>query len=257
MCSELALAFPDLVAQLVRQCPSLPTVASWVYDAGPRPSDTISLVWGAAYFAHVHTAITRDVLGIAPSAALGYSSGESTALTALGAWPDLDGLVRDLRSSPLFTRELAGSYDAVRRVWRQAGLNGASWRTYVAAASADQVRDALADEPTVHLLAVNSPQSCTLGGEPQACERALRRLGADRAMPLDYDLAVHAPELEEVRAQWRELHTQADSTRARRQVLRLRPCRGVRAQRRECRRSEHGTGSGRRRSSRHRRTGLG
>ena len=206
MCGELALAFPELVAQLVRQCPSLPQVASWVYDDGPRPNDTISLVWGAAYFAHVHTAITRDVLGIAPSAALGYSSGETTALTALGAWPDLDGLVRDLRSSPLFTRELAGPYDAVQRAWRRAGLPGVSWRTYVAAAPEDQVRDALTDEPTVHLMAVNSPQSCTLGGEPQACERVLQRLGADRAMPLKYDLAVHAPEVEEVRAQWRDLH---------------------------------------------------
>ncbi|HEY3868123.1 MAG TPA: beta-ketoacyl synthase N-terminal-like domain-containing protein [Actinocrinis sp.] len=207
MCSELALAFPDLVAELIYRCPALPEVASWVHDDGARPGDTISLVWGAAYLAHVHTAVTRGVLGLAPAAALGYSSGESTALTALGAWPRLDDLVRDLRASPLFSRELAGSYDAVRRAWQRAGLPGRSWRTFVSALPADRVREALAGEPAVHLMAVNSPQSCTFGGETEACERVLVRLGAERAVPLNYDLAVHAPVLQEVAAQWRELHT--------------------------------------------------
>jgi acyl transferase domain-containing protein/3-hydroxymyristoyl/3-hydroxydecanoyl-(acyl carrier protein) dehydratase len=206
MGAQLALVFPDLVTELVRRCPQLAQVASWVYDGRPRPGDTISRVWGAAYFAHLHTAITREVLGIAPDAALGYSSGEAAALTALGAWPDLAGLVRDLRSSPLFTRDLAGSYDAVRRAWRRAGLAGRSWRTFLVALSADRAREALADEPAVYLMADNSPQSCTFGGEPEACDRVLRRIGADRAIPLDYDLAVHAPVVDEVRAEWRALH---------------------------------------------------
>lgn len=209
---ELGLVFPEAVADLVRRCPLLPEVASWVYDGKARPGDTISCVWGAAFLAHVHTAITRDVLGLTPKAALGYSSGESTALTALGAWPDLDGLVRDLRSSPLFTRELAGSYDAVERVWRRAAVPGGSWKTFLVALPADRVRAALVDEPTVHLMAENSPQSCTLGGEVAACDRVLRRLGADRALPLDYDLAVHAPVVEEVRAQWRQLHLRPTRT---------------------------------------------
>lgn len=196
MGAQVALAFPDLVAALIGRCPQLADVAGWVYDGGPRPGDTLSCVWGAAYFAHLHTAIARDVLGIEPGAALGYSSGETTALTALGAWPDLDGLVNDLRTSPLFTRELAGPYDAV----------GHAWQTFLLAESADRARAASADEPTVYVMADNAPQCCTLGGEPAACARVLRRLGADHAIALDYDLAVHAPVVDAVGEQWRALH---------------------------------------------------
>jgi len=212
MGAQVALVFPDIVAQLVRQCPQLADVASWVYDGRPRPGDTISCVWGAAYFAHVHTAIAREILGIRPDAALGYSSGETTALTALGAWPDLDGFVTDLRSSPLFTRELAGPYDAVGRAWRRENLPGSSWRTFLVAQSADRARAAMAGEPGVYLMADNSPQSCTLGGEPEACKRVLRRLGPDSAIALDYDLAVHAPVVDEVREQWHALHLRPTCT---------------------------------------------
>lgn len=197
MGAQLGLLFPEYVADLVQRCPQLVEVAGWVHDGSPRPSDTISCVWGAACFAHLHTAVTRDVLGVGITAALGYSSGETTALTALGAWRDLSGLVHDLRSSPLFTRELAGSYDAVP---------GRAWSTYLAARSAEAFSEAARAESAVYLMAVNSPNSCTFGGDPVACERVARRLGSDRVIALDYDLAVHAPVVEAVREQWYELH---------------------------------------------------
>lgn len=197
MGAQLGRVFPELVADLVHRCPQIVDVAGWVHGGAGRPSDTISCVWGAAYFAHLHTAITRDILGIAFDAALGYSSGESTALTALGAWRDLDGLVSDLRSSPLFTRELAGSYDAVP---------GRAWKTFLATVSAEALTDAARDEPGVYLMAVNSPSSCTFGGDPVSCERVSQRLGVSHVIPLDYDLAIHAPVVEAVRDQWYRLH---------------------------------------------------
>lgn len=200
---ELAqIVFPELVADLVRRCPQILDVAGWVNDGGQRPSDTISCVWGAAYFAHLHTAITRDILGIGFEAALGYSSGESTALTALGAWQDLDGLVRDLRTSPLFTRDLAGSYEAVP---------GRAWKTFLATRSAEAFTEAARGELGVYLMAVNSPSSCTFGGEPAACERVSQRLGVGHVIPLDYDLAIHAPVVEAVRDQWYRLHLRPTS----------------------------------------------
>ncbi|WP_051451993.1 type I polyketide synthase [Actinospica robiniae] len=197
MGAQLGLVFPEHVADLVRRCPQIVDVAGWVNEGGQRPSDTISCVWGAAYFAHLHTAITRDVLGIGFEAALGYSSGESTALTALGAWQDLDGLVRDLRASPLFTRDLAGSYDAVP---------GRAWKTYLVTLPAEALTEAARGEAGVYLMAVNSPGSCTFGGDPSACERVSARLGAGHVFPLDYDLAIHAPVVEAVRDQWYRLH---------------------------------------------------
>ncbi|WP_405163031.1 polyketide synthase dehydratase domain-containing protein [Nocardia sp. NBC_01499] len=206
MGQELALAFPQPVAELIAQCPPLVDAISWVYDGDTRPNDAVLRICGAAYLSHLHTHLTRYVLGVTPHAALGYSSGESAALTALGAWHDLAALIDDLRESPLFTTELAGGFDAVRRVWRRAGIAGERWVGYVVAVAPDRVRQVLADEPAVYLMAVNSPVSCAIGGEAAACARVLATLDAEFALPLDYDLAVHAPLLAEVADQWRSLH---------------------------------------------------
>ncbi|MFI6996530.1 beta-ketoacyl synthase N-terminal-like domain-containing protein [Nocardia sp. NPDC050175] len=203
---ELGLAFPQPVAELVAQCPPLVDAISWVYDGDPRPNDAVLRICGAAYLSHLHTHLTRYVLGVTPHAALGYSSGESTALTALGAWHDLAALIEDLRESPLFTTELAGEFDAVRRVWQREGITGERWSGYVVAVEPDRMRQVLEDEPAVYLMAVNSPVSCAIGGEATACTRVLARLDTEYALPLDYDLAVHAPLLAEVQDEWRSLH---------------------------------------------------
>src|SRR5262249_20427219 len=72
---------------------------------------------------------------------------------------------------------------------------------------ADEIRAALAGEPTVHLMAVNMPDTCVVGGEATACEAVLMRLGITAAFPLDYAIAAHAPEVAEVSREYRQLHT--------------------------------------------------
>ncbi|MFF0591393.1 beta-ketoacyl synthase N-terminal-like domain-containing protein [Streptomyces sp. NPDC003781] len=171
--------------------------------AGPGVLDQI---WSVAELAVFHTVFSREVLGLRPDAAIGYSSGESTALVALGAWPDASGLYEATRESGLFTRELTGELRAVRRYWRQHGIGGDRWSSYLVAAPLEAVRAQLAGERAVHLMAVNAPGVCVVGGESGACAAVVARLGVDRAIELDYDMAAHAPELAEVREVWREAH---------------------------------------------------
>src|SRR4029077_6411522 len=52
----------------------------------------------------------------------------------------------------------------------------------------------------------NAPDEVLVGGEPEAIEALLARIGRDRAVPLGYDLAVHVPEVEEIREDWWRLH---------------------------------------------------
>ena len=64
--------------------------------------------------------LATDILslhGVRPSAAIGYSMGESAALVALGAWTERDLMASRLMASPLFATELAGPCMAARRVW--------------------------------------------------------------------------------------------------------------------------------------------
>ncbi|WP_069169250.1 beta-ketoacyl synthase N-terminal-like domain-containing protein [Streptomyces griseus] len=163
-------------------------------------------IWAAAELAVFHTVFSREVLGLRPDAALGYSSGESTALVALGAWPDVTGLYRATRDSGLFTTELTGELRAVRRYWKRRGIQGSRWSSYLVNAPLDAVRAELAAESAVHLMAVNAPDVCVVGGEARACAAVVARIGSDRAILLDYDMAAHAPELAEVREVWRETH---------------------------------------------------
>lgn len=198
---ELMLALPSL-AETVRDRHG---VRGTRLRSGVREG-VLQQIWTAAELAVCHTVFSREVLGLRPDAAIGYSSGESAALVALGAWPDAKGLYEATRESGLFTTELSGELRAVRRHWQRRGVRGSKWASYLVGAPLDVVRAALAEEAAVHLMAVNAPGICVIGGESRACAGVVARLGAGLAIELDYDIAAHAPELAEVREVWRAVH---------------------------------------------------
>ncbi|MER5176973.1 beta-ketoacyl synthase N-terminal-like domain-containing protein [Streptomyces sp. NPDC002896] len=218
---ELMLAFPAITAELESRCGPLEETVGWAYrnhPAGdgdgdaPRHGHVLDQIWGAALLAQFHTEISRHVLGIAPGAVLGYSSGESAALVSMRAWRDVRSLVTDIRGSEVFARGVVGELDAIRRAWAKAGVRGDRWASYIVNAPVDAVRQLIEGSRAVHLMAVNAPDMSVVGGEETECERLLAGLhslpGAapGHAIRLDYDIAVHAPEVEEVRQEWRRLH---------------------------------------------------
>ncbi|WP_086824478.1 hypothetical protein [Allokutzneria sp. NRRL B-24872] len=182
--------------ELVRAVPSL---AAEPLGEG---AGVLARIWSAAWLCTVHTRLSRGLLGLRPSAGIGYSSGETAALLALGAWPDIEDLCRDTWESGLFTADLER---VVRAAWERDGVPGEQWVSYLVNASAERLMAELADETAVHLLSVNAPDVCLIGGEAQACADVVARLGVESALS-DYDLAAHAPELAEVRDRWHELH---------------------------------------------------
>ncbi|MFE2283325.1 beta-ketoacyl synthase N-terminal-like domain-containing protein [Streptomyces sp. NPDC059443] len=207
-----AASYPGMGRELLLALPALgDAVAARYGPAVLRPksgsgSTVLDQIWGAAQLAAVHTELTQDLLGLRADAAIGYSSGESAALVALGAWKDAAALHQDTWESGLFTNELTGELRGVRRAWERLGVQGDRWSSYVVTAPLDRVRRELADERAVHLMAVNAPDVCVVGGESRACAAVMARLGAAHAIPVDYDLAAHAPELAEVRDRWWDLH---------------------------------------------------
>ncbi|MEF9915409.1 beta-ketoacyl synthase N-terminal-like domain-containing protein [Streptomyces sp. P5-A9] len=205
---ELALAFPAVVDDLELKPGWLREHIGWVYaQSGDADVGPLDRIWGTAFLSQLHAAISRSVLGLRPSAALGYSAGESNALVALGAWTDLPQMVAEINDSALFTRDLAGGFAAVRRVWKRHGVTGVRWANWLVGAPAERVRAALAGEAGVHLVAVNAPDSCVVGGEAAGCDRVLARLGGGvSSVNVPYRLAAHVPEVAEVRAEWRRLH---------------------------------------------------
>ncbi|MCT2581762.1 type I polyketide synthase [Actinophytocola gossypii] len=195
---ELALALPGLVDSTRRRHGVAPV------GRGDLPA-AVDRIMAATGVALLHTELTGELLGLRPAACIGHSSGESTALLAMRAWSDAADLDRRMRSDPLLTTDLAGEQRAVRRFWARHGHPGRRWRSHVVEAPVARVRAALADEPQVHLAAVNTPGTAVIGGEETACLRWLADFGANSAA-VDYDLAAHTPELAEVLNRWREFH---------------------------------------------------
>lgn len=197
MGAELALAFPRLVGEFAGRATRL--------DAA-RGAGVLEQIWGSAALGGLHAELSRTVLGLRPDAAIGYSSGESAALGALGAWQDPPALLRDLRDSDLFRTGLTGSYRALQRVWRERGLEPAGWASYLVAAPAERVRAALTGAVAVHLTVVNTPESCVVGGHAAECLAVLDRLAGVPVVPLDFPIAAHVPELSAVADEYRRLH---------------------------------------------------
>jgi acyl transferase domain-containing protein/3-hydroxymyristoyl/3-hydroxydecanoyl-(acyl carrier protein) dehydratase len=206
---ELALALPSLVDSVSSRWRGLRRAASWLYAEGRVPG-AIEKLWGSSFVSQLHAELSLRVLGLRPQAAIGLSSGETNALFALGAWGDVDGLVEALEESRVYSRELGGEFDAVRRAWNE--TRPVRWTNWRILAPVERVEEALAGEERVHLTVRSTATDCVIGGEAEPCARVVARVGAERARPLDYDLAVHCPELAECEDVWRALHLRPTET---------------------------------------------
>ncbi|QUQ72491.1 polyketide synthase [Kutzneria sp. CA-103260] len=131
----------------------------------------------------LHTRLLRDLLGVKPDGAFGYSLGESSMLFATGMWDELareDGI---LAASPLFQHRLRGRQTLVREAWRLPDElpDDQVWTTQLLLAEPDQVRAAMHDLDRVYLTHVNTPREVVVAGDPGQVRRLVAELGAAAA----------------------------------------------------------------------------
>ncbi|WP_019855700.1 type I polyketide synthase [Actinopolyspora mortivallis] len=155
----------------------------------------------------LHTQLLRDVLGVVPDGAYGYSLGESSMLFATGVWDESSRDDSALNATPLFRDQLRGPKRLVRRTW---GLDedtpdSAVWATRVLLADPDSVRAALAGFDRVFLTHVNTPREVVVAGAPEQCEQLVERLGCQAAKaPANH--VMHNPLVDPVLAELAELN---------------------------------------------------
>jgi acyl transferase domain-containing protein/3-hydroxymyristoyl/3-hydroxydecanoyl-(acyl carrier protein) dehydratase len=144
-------------------------------------------------------------LGIEPSAAIGYSLGETTAMFALRAWRDRDEMYNRMLGSPLFASELAGRCEAARRTWALGDDESVDWCVVVVNRPAAIVRDVLAELTNVYLLIVNTPDECVIGGSRRNVDRVVKSLGCE-SVAVRGASTVHCPIAATVADAYREFH---------------------------------------------------
>lgn len=205
---DLALAMPDLVDSFTSRARSVRDAAGWVYTDDPTFDSTpLDKLWGASYLAQLHTELTRKALGLEPTVAIGYCSGETNSVFALGAWEDLDGFRRDVNESRVYDRELCGELLCLRSAWKLDPETPAEWSTWRIRAKSTDVEAALANEPRVHLVIVNASHDVVIAGDPAGCARVGAIFGRKAQRTLGYDFIMHCQEAREFESRWRALHT--------------------------------------------------
>lgn len=145
--------------------------------------NAVMMLMSGTISAVLSTAIFRDYFGVQPSAAFGYSLGETSMMFALGVWTEAQGIVGTMDSSELFKTRLSGPKNAVREYWGLPVSEGEAdedfWCTYVLLAEASVVQTSIESEERVYLTQINTPQEVVIAGEKQACQRIIDRLQCD------------------------------------------------------------------------------
>ena len=140
-----------------------------------------------------------------PSAVIGYSLGESAALFASRAWKDRERMLSRMLASPLFTSELFGACNSIRRAWSIPQGQPFDWKVAVVNSPAPKTASVVSSYEYARLLIVNTPQECVIGGDGRQIEDIIATLGCD-AVFLDGVVTVHCDAVQPVAEAYRALH---------------------------------------------------
>jgi PfaB family protein len=170
--------------------------ADEIYPRGPADEaafyrDVVGLGECAISLSAVFAMLMRDVFGVSPRSALGYSFGEAAMPAALGVWPDPAVLASRLDASPTFRSRLQGPMHAIREYWSLSADVPVRWRSFTVRATPAEAFDALRPEPRVYLCIINSPDEVVIAGDEDGCARVLSRIGSP-AVPMPIPLTMHS-----------------------------------------------------------------
>ena len=198
----------ELMSQLLPDC-FVPYRSSWVtgWEQSVQDkikSDPLNMIFAQVIYGSMVTRLMNR-FGIKPSAVIGYSLGESSALFATGAWSDRDSMLKRMRNSDLFRKELAGPCHALRRAWNLPSETPVQW--CVAVVNRDKITVCRAIEvlPYVRLLIVNTPDQCVIGGQRDQVNTAIKQLSCE-AVFLDGVVTVHCDAVKPVASAYEALH---------------------------------------------------
>jgi acyl transferase domain-containing protein/3-hydroxymyristoyl/3-hydroxydecanoyl-(acyl carrier protein) dehydratase len=205
MCSEIFMAYPFIKEGMCDLFPDINNAIGWIYNDDITPNAE-QILWGATFASQIHAWITRNQLNIKPQAAIGYSSGESNSLVALGAWTDVDRMYYEFRDAQVLTKHVGGDFEVIKKAWKDKGIKNIKWTNYWIMAPAEAVQKEIGDKDLVHISIINSPDDVVISGQEEVCEEIVKKFGAHRSIKLPYNVANHCPEVNFYANEWRKFH---------------------------------------------------
>lgn len=197
----LLAALPEVAAKL-GEIPSAQAMTPLLAKSSLTEFEQLCAV---SLLTQAHAILLRDVLGLAPTAALGLSLGESNALFAFGYWKDMGGLLADISNAAMYERHLGGAFETAKEAWgRNVPTDWTNWRLR---APIDAVRKAVSAHPNVEITIIYSDIDAMIGGPAEACRAVADSLGKGAGALMHQHLIVHASAMAPFADKWRELHT--------------------------------------------------
>ena len=204
---DLLFAFPEIRDGICKHFPSIKESIGWIYEQ--KSKDILSpeqMLWGSSFLSQLHAGISQEFFCIKPEAVIGYSSGESNSLFAMRAWRDMDSMMKEFQNMGVFTKELGGEFNTIKKAWEDKDISKISWINWWVMADEGEVLKIIKPEPLVHITIINAPGDIIISGESDACDRVIKKLGKHRAYKLAYNMANHCPEVELYAKPWHKLH---------------------------------------------------
>ncbi len=201
MARGLLMAFPEVAAAL-GQIDKAAEIAPLLTRSSLTEFEQLC---AGTLVSQAHSILLRDLLGLAPSAAIGLSLGESNALFAFGFWSDPGQLLDEISDAAMYERHLGGAFETAGKAW---GPNvPADWSNWRVQAPLEQVRTAVSASDNVEITIIYSDNNCMIGGPNEACRRLCETLGPAVGAKMHQHLVVHAKAMQPFAQTWRRLHT--------------------------------------------------
>ncbi|OBB55763.1 hypothetical protein A5757_04600 [Mycobacterium sp. 852013-51886_SCH5428379] len=208
---DLLLAWPEVGDALAERFSGVGDLARALYGAGITSLDPRTQLTGCALVCQAQAELSRNVLGLNPTAAIGLSSGETNALLAFGIWRDLEPMLDEIEASGMYGDELTGACRVAAADWGL-GDRPAPWECWRITAPRAAVEAALTAEPHAYMTIVQAPDDCVIGGDPAACRRVIDAVDGAAAMPLGLDMVIHCSAMAPFADTWRRIHTRETHT---------------------------------------------
>lgn len=197
----LLAAFPEVAAKLS----DIPAAQAMTPLLAKSSLTEFEQLCAVSLLTQAHAILLRDVLGLAPTAALGLSLGESNALFAFGYWKDMGALLDDISGAAMYERHLGGDFETAKEAW---GPNvPTDWTNWRLRAPIADVRKAAAAHPNVEITIIYSDMDAMIGGPAEACRAVAGSLGKGAGALMHQHLIVHASAMTPFAEKWRQLHT--------------------------------------------------
>ncbi|WP_144213761.1 PfaB family protein [Shewanella donghaensis] len=179
MFSQLPRFFPDLYAQLERDGDVKAMLqADSIYADNAKVTDMSlgELAIAGVGASYILTKVLTEYFNVKPDFAMGYSMGEASMWASLGIWKQPHSMIEATQTSSIFTTDISGRLDCVRKAWQLNQADDIVWNSFVVRATPADIEAVLSQYPRCYL-AIIQGDTCVLAGCEDSCKALLKQIG--------------------------------------------------------------------------------